>query len=70
MAGEQSIALINPTAVEDPPSMHMLARGLDKVREDVARVSSAVDDIRALLSAGGAHQRLDVESMATPRSTS
>ena len=50
--------------------MHMLARGLDKVREDVARVSSAVDDIRALLSAGGAHQRLDVESMATPRSTS
>merc|ERR1711871_1757891 len=46
--GDQ-IAMINPTAAEDPPSMYMLSRGLDRVREDVARVSGAVDEIKDML---------------------
>ena len=45
----EQIAMINPTAVEDPPSMYMLARGLDRVREDVSRVSGAVEEIKDML---------------------
>ena len=34
---------VNPDAIEERPSMHLLARGLDRVRSDVEEIKTAVE---------------------------
>jgi len=48
--GEVVTPMLNPMATEDPPSMHHIAGGLEKVRDDVARVSSAVEELKAMIA--------------------